>query len=85
MEYTFEKLFGFGAGNGYPPERREPEQRNKRILDEVRAHTIKSLISCLQGLDEALVKGAVAGERFSQQFFPECKDPAVAAYVRSLL
>ena len=85
LEYTFEKLFGFGAGNGYPSERREPEQRNKKILDVVRVHTIKDLITCLQGLDKALVKGAVAGERFSQQFFPECKDQAVAAYVRSLL
>ena len=32
LEYTFKKLFGFGSGNGYPTERVEPEQRNKKIL-----------------------------------------------------
>ena len=29
LEYTFEKLFGFGSGNGYPAERAVPEQRYK--------------------------------------------------------
>ena len=37
LEYIFEKLFGFGHGQGYPKERVEPEQRNKKILDGVRA------------------------------------------------
>ena len=37
LEYTFEKLFGFGSGNGYPADRVVPEQRNKKILDAVRA------------------------------------------------
>ena len=29
LEYIFEKLFGFGHGQGYPKERVVPEQRNK--------------------------------------------------------
>ena len=33
LEYCFENLFGFGHGQGYPKERVEPEQRNKKILD----------------------------------------------------
>ena len=28
LQYTFEKLFGFGSGNGYPADRVVPEQRN---------------------------------------------------------
>ena len=39
--YATEKLFGFGHGQGYPPERMEPEMRNKRILDEVRTKTLR--------------------------------------------
>ena len=30
LQYIFEKLFGFGHGQGYPKERVEPEMRNKR-------------------------------------------------------
>lgn len=85
LQYIFEKLFGSGSGNGYPPERREPEQRNKKILDAVRAHTLKDLVTCLKGLDGDLVKGAVAGEHFAELFFPACKDEAIAAYVRTLI
>ena len=85
LEYCFEKLFGFGHGQGYPPERREPEMRNKAILDEVRAKTLRPLLECLPELDPALVKGAVAGEKFSELFFANCKDEAIAAYVKGLL
>lgn len=85
LEYCFEKLFGFGHGEGYPKERVVPEMRNKAILDEVRAKTMRPLLDCLPELDPVLVKGAVAGEHFSELFFPNCKDDAVAAYVKSLL
>ena len=85
LEYCFEKLFGFGHGQGYPKERVEPEQRNKKILDGVRAATFKPLIECLQSIDQDLLKGAVAGEKFSELFFASCKDDALAAYIKTLL
>ena len=85
LEYCFEKLFGFGHGQGYPKERVEPEQRNKKILDGVRAATFKPLIDCLKSIDPDLLKGAVAGERFSELFFASCKDAELAAYVKTLL
>lgn len=85
LGYCFEKLFGFGHGQGYPPERVEPEMRNKRILDEVRAKTMRPLLECLQEIDAELVRGAVAGEHFSELFFTNCKDDAIAEYVKGLL
>ena len=85
LEYCFEKLFGFGHGQGYPPERREPEMRNKAILDGVRARTLRPLLEVLPALDPALVKGAVAGEHFAELFFPNCRDEAIAACVKTLL
>lgn len=84
LEYIFEKLFGFGHGQGYPRERVEPEMRNKRILDEVRAQTLCPLLESLPKLDKELVKGAVAGDHFKELFFASCKDEAIAAYVRLL-
>lgn len=85
LEYVFEKLFGFGHGQGYPPERVEPEMRNKRILDEVRAKTLRPLVDGLKEIDQELVRGAVAGDRFQELFFPNCKDQAIASYVKNLL
>ena len=85
LTYIFEKLFGFGHGNGYPADRVVPEQRNKKILDGVRAHNFKDLLTCLRGLDPELVRGAVAGGRFSELFFAHAKDEAIIDYVKELL
>ena len=85
LEYTFEKLFGFGSGNGYPAERVEPEQRNKKILDGVRAVTMRPLVDVLGEIDQDLVKGALAGEHFQEYFFANATDEAIIAKVKEIL
>ena len=85
LEYIFEKLYCEESGQGYPRERAVPEQRNKKILDAVRAHTLKDLVTCLEGIDPELVRGAVAGEKFSELFFANAKDEKIIAYVKTLL
>ena len=61
LEYIFEKLFCEPSGQGYPRERAVPEQRNKKILDGVRAVAFRDLCDILRELDRDLVKGAFAG------------------------
>jgi len=85
LAYIFEKLFGFGHGQGYPKERVVPEQRNKKILDGVRAQTLRPLVECLERMDQDLVRGAIAGEKFQELFFANCKNREIEAYIRSLL
>ena len=85
LTYIFEKLFGFGHGQGYPKDRVVPEQRNKKILDAVRAETLRPLTECLDRIDQDLLKGAIAGAKFQELFFANCKDEAIAAYIRNLL
>ena len=62
-----------------------PEQRNKRILDGVRAETLRPLTECLDRIDQELLRGAIAGERFRELFFANCKDEKIAAYIKELL
>ena len=85
LEYIFEKLFGFGHGQGYPKERVVPEQRNKKILDGVRAVTLRPIIDCLKDIDQELVKGAFAGEQFKELFFANCQNEELAEYIKTLL
>ena len=86
LTYIFEKLFEGEPGGGYPKERVVPEQRNKKILDVVRKVAFKdSLIDILKNLDQDLVKGAVAGEKFQELFFANCKNQESADYVKALL
>ena len=74
-------LFWAPGGGGYPKERVEPEQRNKKILDEVKKVTHRDLVSILKELDRDLVVGALSGEHFSEFFFANCKDETIAACV----
>lgn len=85
LSYIFEKLFGFGHGQGYPKERVVPEQRNKIILDGVRAQTLRPLTECLDLLDRELLLGAVSGEKFRELFFARAKDPEIRQYIEKLL
>ena len=85
LEYIFEKLFCEPSGQGYPRERAVPEQRNKKILDGVRAVAFRDLCDILRELDRDLVKGAFAGEKFGELFFAHCKDEKIAACVKELM
>lgn len=85
LQYIFEKLFCAPGGGGYPKERVVPEQRNKRILDEVKKVTHRDMVSILQDLDQDLAKGALSGKNFDSLFYPNCKDEKIADAVRQVL
>lgn len=85
LEYIFEKLFLAPGGGGYPKERVVPEQRNKKILDEVKKVTHNNLVDILPKLDRELCKGAFSGEHFEEYFFSACKVPEIADAVKKVL
>ena len=84
LRYTFEKLFVSPFGGGYPVERREPEQRNARILTEVKAITHRPLIDILKDLDRDFVKTTIDDPKFAELFYPNCADDEIAAFLKSL-
>ncbi|MGN0160688.1 MAG: RpiB/LacA/LacB family sugar-phosphate isomerase [Lachnospiraceae bacterium] len=85
LRYIFERLFECEGGGGYPKERVVPEQRNKKILDEVKKVTHVDMVTILKNLDQDLAKGAVAGEKFEELFFANCKCDKMSAAVKELL
>ena len=84
LEMIFRQLFGFSHGNGYPKERVVPEQRNKKILDGIKTLTYRPLIDILKDLDADFVRATIAGKRFAELFYPNCKDEAIAAFLKQL-
>lgn len=84
LEMIFQQLFGFGHGNGYPKERVVPEQRNKKILDGVKALAYRPLIDILRDLDPDFVRASIAGKKFSELFYPNCKDQEIADFLKSI-
>jgi len=84
LQYMFEKLFGCKSGGGYPPERVEPEQRNKKILDSMKKVTHKDMMTILKEMDQTFLKETISGERFAELFYPNCQVPEIAEYLKNL-
>ena len=85
LQYIFEKLFCEPSGGGYPKERAVPEQRNKKILDQVKLVTYKTMEEILPALDQDLVKGAFAGEHFKEYFFADATNESLKAVVEKII
>lgn len=74
IDYIFEKLFSEEFGNGYPKERVVPEQKNKKILDEVKKITYKPMKEILDEIDQALLLETINTPEFKIQFFENAQD-----------
>ena len=85
LQYVFEKLFVEEWGGGYPKERAVPEQRNAKILNEVKKVTHKDMMTILKEIDQDFLKETVSGEKFSELFFANCKDDEIASYIKGIL
>ena len=80
---TFAKL-SEPFGGGYPKERREPEQRNKKILDQVKLVTHKPIMQVLKEIDQEFLKETISGKHFAEYFYANCKNDEIANYLKSL-
>lgn len=85
LAYTFEKLFSGEFGLGYPRERAVPEQRNKKILDDVKTVTHQDMLTILKNIDQDFLKTAVSGKNFKDLFFANCQVPEIADYIKGIL
>ena len=85
LKYIFEQMWLEQPGSGYPKERVVPEQRNKKILDQVRASAYRPLVDIYQDLDPELVKGAFAGQHFKELFSEHAEPGEIKDYILGLL
>lgn len=85
LQDCYRKLFDGERGLGYPKERAAIMARNRGILSELKAVSCKDMLSVLKEVDQDLLKSAIAGQRFSELFFPHCQDTAIADHLRGLL
>ncbi len=85
LSYCFKNLFTGERGMGYPADRREPEQRNKKILDKVKEVTYRPLVDILKEIDRELLLGAVNRKSFKDFYFANAKDSEVKEFLKSIL
>lgn len=81
---VYRKLFEGERGLGYPKERAEIMRTNRGILKELKAVTCNDMLTVLKNVDQALLKRAIAGERFAEYFYLNAQDEEISVYLRSL-
>ena len=78
------KLFSCEFGGGYPIERREPEQRNKKILDEIKKVTHQDLLTILKNIDQDFLYETVNRQSFKEIFFNNAEDSEIKEYLHNI-
>ena len=81
LKYIFEKLFETEAGGGYPVERREPEQANKKILDEIKKITHNDMITILNNIDKEFLYQTINREQFRKYYFENAEDGEIKEFI----
>ena len=84
LQDCYRKLFEVERGVGYPKERAAIMAKNRNILKEVKAASCHDMLTVLKNVDQDLLKTTVSGPKFEEFFFPNCKDDAMADYLRGL-
>jgi len=85
LEYCFKEMLSHPAGNGYPKERVVPEQRNKKILDEIKKITHNDMLSIVKNINQDFLKYTISGKNFKELFLANCDDSELSNYIKSLL
>ena len=84
LQDCYRKIFENEGGAGYPKERAHFMAANRSILKDMKAASCHDMLTVLKTVDQDLLKAAIAGEHFAEYFYPNAKDEAIAAYLKSL-
>jgi ribose 5-phosphate isomerase RpiB len=85
LQDCYRKLFEVERGVGYPKERAQIMAKNRNILKEVKSASCHDMLTVLKNVDQDLLKTTISGDKFQEYFFPNCKDDAMAKYLRGML
>ena len=85
LKDIFDNLFKEEFGKGYPKERVIPEQRNKKILDEVKKITHTNMIDILKNIDQDFLRQTISGKNFKEYFIENAKDDDIKKYISTII
>ena len=80
LRNIFTSAFSAPLGQGYPPERREQQNRNAGVLDGVKRAVAKELPEAIRAIDPAIVRQAIT-PNFLAVFREGCGDEGLATLV----
>ena len=58
---------------------------NRGILKDLKSAATHDMLTVLKSVDQDLLKQTIAGDKFSELFFANATDQAIADYIKSVL
>lgn len=84
LNNIFSRAFGSPKGMGYPDGRKEAQNKNARLLFEVKGMVAKPLLEALSALDPQMVRECLI-PRFLDCFYAGCQDEELRSFVDKML
>ncbi|MGB3626425.1 MAG: RpiB/LacA/LacB family sugar-phosphate isomerase [Henriciella sp.] len=85
LQDCYRKLFEVERGVGYPKERAAVMAENRGVLSKLKEASCKDMLTVLKSVDQNLLKTAISGEKFQDQFFPNSQDQEMSDYLKGVL
>ena len=84
LNNIFSRAFGSPKGMGYPDGRKEAQNKNAKLLFDVKKQVAKPLLEALHTVDAQLVKESMI-PRFLDCFYAGCKDAELKKFVDGIV
>ncbi len=69
FELIFDNLFKEESGHGYPKERKDIQEKNRNIINELKTKTYRDFNEIIKNIDRNLISGIVNSEGFKKYFY----------------
>ncbi|MBS6951673.1 MAG: RpiB/LacA/LacB family sugar-phosphate isomerase [Enterocloster asparagiformis] len=81
----FERILSCGRGNGYPPDKKQVQNRNVAILSHIKSIVNKDMMTILREMDRDVLLTACKGEEFRRCLYGNSQAPEICDYIRRAL
>ncbi len=85
LEQIFHALFKTEFASGYPEERRNIQQDQRKELKLLQKAARKSLYDVLDAIDKDFLYEIIANDYFEENFFAQCRDDEIAEFLKEVL
>jgi len=83
LKNIFENAFGSPKGMGYPQNRKESQNKNAELLNEMKQKIAKSYLEAVKSLDQDMVQECLTPQ-FLDCFYKGCRSDDIKDYINDL-
>jgi len=85
LESIFETLFQSEFGQGYPKERKEIQETQRKMLGTIKRSSQINMIDILDEIDKDFLNQIIHNDYFEENFFEYCEDDSICELLKNII